>query len=400
MPIYEYKALDRDSKELSGLITADSPGEARRRLRAQKLYVVDLHEAKEKVHLHLPRVIRGKSRYELALLTRQFATLMSTGLPVVEALSALIEQTESRALKRTLIDVRQRITEGGSLTEALSAHPRFFDSLYISMVRAGESAGNLDIVLGRLSDYLARQNRVRSRLATALTYPIIVAVIGTIVVIFLLSFVLPKIARVLEEQRKVLPLPTEILIGCSRWLADYWWLVLAIITVVIFLLRGMLSTERGRYLWDAMKLRLPLFGTLLRKQAVSHFSNTLSSLLATGVPVLDALKVVKDVVNNRPLGDSIEEIRRGIMEGTDISTPIKRSKIFPPVLGYMVAVGEESGRLEEMLSRLSEAYEEEIEMTSQRLISVIEPLIIIALGSVVAFIAVSILLPILKASKL
>jgi len=399
MPIYEYKALDAGSKTLAGTVTADSPSDARRKLRDQDLYVTELREVRQDAG-RSTGLLKTKPNYELALLTRQFATLLSTGLPIVEALAALVEQTDSRKLQRALRDVRQRVTEGTSLPDALAAHPRFFDNLYVSMVRAGESGGNLDTVLARLADYLSRQNRVRSRLATALTYPAIVATLGLTVVVFLLTFVLPKIVTALQEQGKALPLPTEIMMTASRVLAGYWWLIAGIVAAVVIASRGALASERGRYLWDAFKLRMPLFGPLIRKQSASHFSSTLSSLLAAGIPALEALKVVKDVVANRVLAQAIEDVRKSVMEGTNISTPIKKSKVFPPIVGYMIAVGEESGKLEDMLSRLSEAYEEEIEMSSQRLISVLEPLVIVVLGAFVAFVAVSILLPILKAAKL
>jgi general secretion pathway protein F len=294
------------------------------------------------------------------------------------------------------MDVRERVSQGVAFSDALGAHPRLFNELYVNMVRAGEASGALDKILFRLADYLHAARRMQSKIVTALTYPIIMLVIGTVVVVALMAFVVPKITDVLLKQKATLPLPTEILMAVSGAVRSYWWLGILAVAAVWFTLNRVRKTKPGRLWMDTMLLRIPVVGPLLRKSAVSRFALTFATLLESGLPVLECVAVVKRVVNNQLIANVLDDVQRKIAEGADIATPMKQSKVFPPVVGYMIAVGEESGRLEELLKRISSAYDEEIEIAAQRLTSLLEPIMIVVLALIVGFIVLSILLPILE----
>lgn len=402
MPVFNYKALKEDGAAEAGVVDADSPKEARLKLKAKKLHVTELGSISEgtagpkRTHFTL---FRRRRRQEIAVLTRQLATLLSSGIPIMGAMTAVIEQAENVTLKGVLLDIRDRIAQGTTFSDALALHPFYFGDLYCNMVKAGEASGALDKVLFRIADYLHAQARLQAKMVAALTYPIIMVIIGTGVVFVLLKWVVPQILAVLERQSKALPLTTEILLKVSGFISGYWW-VFVIVGIGLWLAyKRLVRTEEGRYWVDSKLLATPVLGTLLRKSAISRFSVTLATLLESGLPVLDALQVVSRIVNNAVLAKAIEVIRAKIAEGADISTPLKQSKVFPPVVGYMIAVGEESGHLEELLKRVAQAYDEEVEIAAQKLTSLLEPVLIVCMAGVVAFIVLSILLPILQMSR-
>jgi general secretion pathway protein F len=272
----------------------------------------------------------------------------------------------------------------------------------VNMVRAGEAAGNLDKVMFRVADFLQASHRMKAKIMAAMTYPIIMLVIGGLVVTILMTFVVPQILDVIQKQGQSegLPLPTEILVAISGIFENYWWLMLAGLVGGGIGWSQLLRTPAGRLWWDTNKLKIPLLGNLMRKGAVARFALTFATLLESGLPVLDALGVVKRVVNNQYLAETLEMVRTKIAEGADIATPLKTSKVFPPVVGYMIAVGEEGGRLEELLRRIAEAYEEEVELAAQKMTSMLEPIMIVVMAVVVGFIILSVLLPILEMSNM
>ncbi len=400
MPVYEYKAYNEAGQVKTGICDADSPREAREKLRRDKFHVLQLTTIQQVTEA--PRfsvsgfVKRKKKTGELAMVTRQFATLLESGIPMTEALKALSEQIQNRDLETVFRDVREKISSGGSLAESMGHHPRFFDDLYCNMIKAGEAAGNVDAVLKRLSDFLLKQNRLRNKVGAALMYPIIMVGVGAIVISVLMIFVVPKIVGMIKARGQDLPLPTQMLIGLSSFLTDYWILIGLGILGTVLGLSAYRRTADGRYNIDKFLLRLPIFGDLFTKQAISRFATTLAALLKSGVPVLEALMIVKNVVNNAVIARVLDDVHNRIMEGADISTPLKNSKIFPPAVGYMVAVGEQSGRLEEILDKLAETYDEEIDFAVQRMTAVLEPVLILGMALVVAFIVISILLPLLQ----
>ena len=333
---------------------------------------------------------------ELAITTRQFSTLLSSGVHLSEALTALVEQVGDAKFEIVFRDVREKIVGGTGLADALSYHPHYFSDLYVNMVRAGEASGSLDEVLNRLADYLQAQASLRGKVAAALTYPAIMVVVGVGVVVFLMSYVVPKITEILLEKDNVLPLPTVILIHVSEFMKTFWWVILLGVLAAIVGLRLVLATEKGRLAFDTTMLQVPVIGNLFKKQAISRFAVTFSTLLKSGLPALESLTIVAQVVNNARLALIIGEVRDRILEGADIATPIKRSKVFPPMIGYMVAVGEQSGQLEDILDRIADSYEEEIDLAVQRMTAMVEPVIIIFLAVVVGFIIMAVLLPLLQ----
>ncbi len=402
MPIYEYKAVKTDGSTVTGILDADTAKDARSNLRGKHLHVTEIRVVtdvgQETRRRRLPRIFMRKHRGEIALVTRQLATMLRAGIPLAQSLSALVEQAGSRDIEAILRDTREKVTQGTGLAEALAFHPSYFSELYVNMVRAGEASGTLDAVLSRLADYGQQQNRLRGKVKAALTYPTVMIIFGVLVVLLLTGFVVPRIVEVLKSAKRdaVLPLPTQILMSFSTFLTSYWWLLIALVATVIILIRLLLRDERYRFAWDRMKLRLPIVGELLAKQSVSRFAVTLSTLLKSGIPALQALAIVKNVVENRVMKKVVQEVHDRILEGTDIATPLKKSGIFPPVVGYMVSIGEQSGQLEEILDRVAEAYDEEIELTIQKVTSLIEPVLIIFLAVAVGFVIISVLLPILQ----
>ena len=313
-----------------------------------------------------------------------------------EALNVLVEQIEEKRLEVIFRDIRERIVAGAGLADALSLHPSVFSDLYINMVRAGEASGNLDEILYSLSDYLQKQASLRGKLAAALTYPAIMMAVGLAVVVFLMTFVVPKITEMLVQKDNALPWATEVLIMISNAFKAYWLVGIGALLAFLIFLEGLKKTEKGRFAYDRMLLRIPVLGTLLQRSAISRFTVTLSTLLRSGLPALDSLNIVGKVVNNAVMSKTISEIADRIVEGADISTPLKKSPLFPPMVGYMIAVGEQSGELESVLNRISETYEEEIELAIQKLTAMIEPIIIVLLAVVVSFIILAVLLPLLQ----
>jgi len=403
MPVFEYKAFSSRGANRAGIIDADSPREARIKLRRDDLHVVKLkqiEEVKKKSRLSVENLFSKKKKIgELAMVTRQFATLMQAGIPMAESMKALIQQIENKKLEAVFRDVREKVTQGISLADALSQHPRYFTHLYVNMVKAGEASGNLDGVLMKLAQYLLKQNRIRNKVQAALMYPIIMVVIGTMVVSLLMTVVVPKLITLIEAKKAALPLPTQILSSISEFLELYWYFIPLILLAIFFSLQWIRTTEKGKYSTDSLLLKMPIFGDLFKKQAISRFSITLATLLKSGVPVLEALVIVKNIVENAVVGGVLQDVHRNILEGTDISSPLKKSGVFPPAVGYMIAVGEQSGELEEILETLAEAYDEEIEIATQKMTALLEPVLIVCMAGIVAFIVLSIILPMLELSE-
>jgi general secretion pathway protein F len=325
---------------------------------------------------------------------------LKAGIPLAQAMSALIDQCDIPDLEAAFRDIREKITGGLSFAEALAYHPEYFGDLFVNMVKAGEASGNLDAVLHRLADYLQKQAALRNKISAALAYPIVMMCVGVAIVIVLMTFVVPKIMKVVEQSKQQLPLMTRVLKGGADFLGQWWLLIFAVATALALTHRLLMRRENYRYAVDAFKLKIPVFGDLFRKSAVSRFAVSMSTLLKSGVPVLEALTIVKDIVHNAVIAKVIDTVHDRIIEGTDIATPIKKSGVFPPVVGYMIAVGEQSGQLDELLDRIAEAYDEEVEVQTQKVTSLLEPILIVAMALVVGFIVLAIMQPILKISDI
>jgi general secretion pathway protein F len=403
VPVFAYRGLTADGRNVRGVLDADSARTARARLRRDGVFPTDVAEETRGALSGRARslTVTGRVRpTDLAIVTRQLATLIAAGLPVVEALAAVCEQTDRPQLARALSQVRERVTQGSPLAEAMEEHAALFPPLYTGMVRVGESAGALDVVLERLAVYTEAQARLRSKVRTALAYPLLMSIVAIGILTFLLGFVVPKVTRIFEEQHQALPLPTRILLGISAAVADYWWVAVGLVAVGI--VAAILAMRRPAYrLWlDRRILILPVAGPVITRVAVARFARTLATLLQSGIPLLSALEVAGGVIANRALVAAVEDARQAIREGQSIAPPLRRAGIFPPLLIHMVAVGERSGELESMLGKVADAYEQEVESILATLTAVLEPAMIVLMGGIVLFIVLAILLPIFEINSL
>ena len=330
--------------------------------------------------------------------TRQLATLVSAGVPLVEALSALVEQTEHRALKGVFGQVRDRVNEGAALADALLS-TRQFDNLYVSMVRAGEASGALDAVLARVADYLEDQVRLSSRVTSILTYPLFMLGFAVVVVGVLVSVVLPQITELLLSQDLELPWYTAVIISGSDVVRGYWWLMLIAAIALFFAYRAFGRTESGRGVLDRFWLRVPVLGRVIRFLAIARFTRTMGSLLASGVNIVQALNISRHVANNSVFEAAADDAREAILEGAALAVPLRQSGQFPPLVTTMVEVGERSGELENMLIKVADTYEEQVETTVSRLTSLLEPMLILLMVGVVGVIIMAVLMPMLQLTE-
>jgi type II secretion system protein F len=405
MPVYEYKALDKRGKSCKGLIDADSESKARSKLRSGGKYPVTIRESLSRAKSSRQGFFGGSlferiKSDEIHVVTRQLATLIGAGIPLINALASLIEQSANPALKRVLADIRDSVNEGSTLTNALSQHPKLFSNIYINMVRSGEASGSLDVVLERLADFGENQKALQAKFKAALVYPIFMAVIGTGILFFLISYIVPNITRVFMDMERVLPLPTRILILASDLLRSYWWLGALLLIGLFTLIRLFLARESGRRVWDRTKLSFPIIGSVNRKIILARFASTLGSLLNSGVPLITSLQIVSSLVNNQLIGKVIDEAIEKIEKGKSMSSALESSVWFPPLFLQMVSVGEQSGQLETMLDKVAGAYEREVESAIMGMTALIEPIMITAMGAAVGFVVLSILLPIFEMNQM
>lgn len=402
MPTYEYKALAKSGQIKRGLIDADSPKDARDKLRAERIHVVDLKMiSKGKSASKSKTRSAGKIKpMELAMITRQLATLIESDIKLREAISVMIDQIEEKNLQIVFRDLREKITAGTTFADALAQHSQIFGDLYVHMVRAGEAAGNLDGILNQLADYLQKQSRMKGKVSAALAYPIMMTFIGGAVVIFLVTFVVPKIRGAIESQGKELPVPTKMLIFMSDFFINWWWLVLILSVAAIIGFKNFISRPYGRRAFDGFCLNLPIFGMLFKKQSVSRFAVTFATLLQSGLPALESLRIVRNVVDNKVMEETLDEVEKNVIDGNGISLAIRKSDVFPSVVGYMISVGEQSGNLDKVLSKIAVAYDEEVELTTQKVTSLLEPIMIVLLSGVIGFIVLAIIMPIMQMSKM
>lgn len=403
MAVYEYTAVNAKGKQVKGTEEADSPRALRDALKTKGIFLTEAIEAKDKKtssrDVQLPWANRVSSQ-DVALTTRLLATQARAGIPLATSLTALVEQTESAPLKRVLSEVRQDVNEGLALANAMNKHPKVFSPLYINMIRAGESSGNLDLVLQRLAVFLEDQNKLQGKVIGAMIYPILMMFMAGAIVSFLMISVVPKITEVYADQGQALPFITRLLIGISSFIGS--WRVLILIAAIagaFVLFRRWVATEDGRRTWDKLLLKIPVAGNLIRLIALARFSRTLATLLDSGVQLLPAMGIVKNILGNKILVEVVEEARLNIREGESIAVPLKRSGEFPPMMTHMISVGEQTGALEAMLENVAETYENQVDTQIEAMTSLLEPLMIIGMGGSVGFIVFAIISPILQLSQ-
>ena len=400
MPVYEYTALDVKGKKIKGIIDAGNLYAARQRLRDSQVYPIEFREttAGEKEEnlagVSVTNFFTKVKPLDISSMTRQLSTLLAAGLPLVQSLNVLGTQTSQQHLKKVLAQVKDEVNEGASLSQSLSHFSRIFPPFYVNMVRAGEASGTLNLVLERLAEFSERQQALRQKVKAAMMYPAIILVVGLLMMFYLVTNVVPEITKVYEEMHQALPFVTVVLIAASGFFKTFWWAIFLMAVMGAVCARyAIAKTEKGRFLWDSTMIRMPLIGQLTRKLAVARFSRTLGTLLQSGVPLLTALGIVRNVINNSLIGNAIQEAAQEVEEGQSLSGPLAGSGLFPPIATEMIAVGEQSGNLETMLYRISDAYEKEVETSISLVTSVMEPVMIIIMGVVVGFIVISVLLP-------
>lgn len=407
MPIFEYIGIDSKGKRSQGTLDAENERAVRMKLRRMGVFPTTIAvegKMQKKVGLgagvDVSKYFQRIKIQDVAVMTRQLATLIGAGIPLVEALNALVEQLENPKLKAIIARAREKVTEGSKLSDSLRGHPKVFTDVYVNMVAAGESSGALETVLSRLAEFTEGQSRLRSKVIGAMVYPVIMAIVGVILMIFLLTNVVPQVAQLISESGKTLPLPTRILMAVSGSMVDFWYVYLIIVPLIVYGVRRYLKTPNGKAWWDRKVLKLPLFGKLSRMVIIARFSRTLATLLSSGVPLLAAMDIVRNIVTNTKLRAVVEQTRDNVREGQSIAEPLRRSGEFPPLVTHMIAVGEKTGELEKMLERIADTYEGEVENTVSALTTILEPVMILVMAGVVGFIVLSIMLPMLQLQQI
>jgi general secretion pathway protein F len=406
MSVFEYVALDEKGRQRKGFVDAPGIAAARQKLREENVYPVEINQASDRKEPSLAGVFKMNiwervSANDVAIFTRQLSTLLGAGMPLVPSLSILMKQASNPLLKKSLAQIREQVNEGKSLTESMSCFPQIFPPFYLNMVRAGEASGTINLVLERLADFSENQQTLINKVRSALAYPVIMFFMGSAVIFILMAFVVPKITGIFADMNQTLPLITIILITISNFLKSFWWLILILLGAGAAAFKYMTTgTEAGKRQWDNAKLKIPVWGQVNRKIAIARFSRTLATLLQSGVPLLSAMEIVRNVVNNIIIGEAISKASKDLEEGKGLSGPLTQSGIFPPLVIEMIAVGEQSGTLERMLNRIATAYETEAQSDIMIMTSLLEPVMILVMGLGVGFIVVSILLPIFEMNQL
>jgi len=395
MPHFQYSAMDASGRTIGGRLEAESLDAVRSKLSDLRYHVLNIRESRERSSLleKLNSMQKVKLR-ELVVFSRQFATMIDAGLSVVKCLDILQQQCKDPKLRDVIGQVKHDVGSGASLTDAMSRHPRVFSSLYVNMIRSAEAGGILDLVLDRLAAFLEKEQEVRSKVKSAMMYPAVVLCFAVLMLIALLMFVLPRFKEIFDSMQLELPLTTYVLLNFSGFTRSYWYLWLIGFVALIVGYKLFAATARGAYQIDRLKLHIPIMGDLMLKTAVSRFARTFGTLISSGVPVLRALEIVVDTSGNLVVSDAIAQAKASVKEGEKISTPLFATKLFPLMVTQMIAVGEETGRLDQMLSKVSDFYDEEVDATLKGLTSLIEPLMIVGLGGIVGFVAVSVITPI------
>lgn len=400
MTDFFYQATDRTGQLIEGNVDAPDFRAAVQRVRNLNYLPIQVSEQRPKqnllLNLKIPsfRFFPVISQKDLLGITQQLATLISSGLTLDKSLSILVKLSEKKELRETLTEIQKRVHGGSTFADALAQYPQVFSRLYINMVRAGEAGGILGTVMLRLAGFLEKSHELKNNIQSALVYPILLTLVGGGAVVVLMTLVIPKFADIFGDMGQTLPLPTQLLLMLSGFISNYWWALLLLFFGAIAAFRMYLKSEKGKYQWDSLMLKLPLLGSLIQKIEVSRFSRTLSTLLSSGVPILQAFSIVSSILNNSVVVAAMEGLHKGLKGGKGIAAPLQQTTVFPPMAVHMIAVGEETGTLGEMLTKVADTYDKEVEQSIKGLISLIEPLMILLMGAVIGFIVISMLMAI------
>jgi len=407
MPEYLYEALDKGGKQVRGIIEAPTEDSIIEKLRGMGYYPlrVNVHrkKASELDILALPGlkfIFHRVKRKHVMTFTRQLATLIDAGLPILRSLRILEEQVESAVFKDIIAKIAKDIEGGSTLSDAMGKYPKVFDNLYVAMVRAGEIGGVLEAVLNRIAEFLEKRQAMIGKVRSAMMYPTVVMVIATIIVGFILIKIIPRFVDIFKQLGADLPTPTLILVNVSTAVTDHFIAVGLGVAAIVFIIRQINRTRGGKFFFDTVKLKLPVFGVIFLKLGIVRFASTLSTLINAGVPILQAIDIVRETSGNEVISRAMEQVYNSIKDGETIHEPMREAKIFPPLVCHMVAVGEETGAIDQMLSKVAEAYEREVDDTINALTSIIEPVLIVILGVIVGAIVICLYLPLFTIPKI
>lgn len=413
MAVFEYNGLTASGKKKSGIIDAENPDAAQDDLKQKGIFPTSIlriesgagriktkKEIQSKKAFHLPPLFSSVKSSEITMITRQLATLLTAGFPLLKAVATLVPQARTKAFKRVLSRVKDAIEEGNSFAEALGAHPQVFSAVYINMVKAGEASGTLEVVLERLADFSEKREDTKKKVQASLAYPVFMAVIGFLVLVFLLTFIVPNITKIFTDMNHELPMPTQILLGISSMVKAWWWLIIPAPFLALLCLYGIRRTDKGGRILDRIILSLPVSGSLTRQLIASRFSRTLGSLLDNGVPLLTALDITKTISGNRVIAELIEKSADTVEQGGSLGSVLEKNSAFPDLAAQMIKVGEKSGEMEKMLEKSAELFERNVQTAITAATSIIEPLIILIMGVVIGFIILAVCLPIFEINQL
>ncbi len=399
---FQYKVKDRAGKLVEGSLEAENAQLVVSKLRSMGYVPIEIQQ-QSGVNVHKELKLPGFDRIKLkdvAVFSRQFATMINSGLSLLRSLYILAEQTESKPLAEVVNQVRMDVERGASLSQALAKHPKAFNRLYVAMVRAGEVGGALDSVLMRLAETIEKQVELRRKVRSAMTYPTVVAALVLLIVTAMLLFVIPMFENIYKELGGTLPAPTQLLINVSKICRKFWYVIFFGEAGAAFFFRRWINSEEGRKRWDAIKLRVPVFGKLVRKTALARFSRTLAALVRSGVPILESLEIVADTSGNHVVAEAVRDTSAAVKGGDPLSKRLEQHPVFPPMVVQMMAVGEETGALDEMLDKIADFYDQEVEATVDALTSLIEPILIVVMGVCVGGMIISLYLPMFNIIKL
>jgi general secretion pathway protein F len=395
VPIFSYTATTMEGSVIEGVIEAAEEESAVEKLKNTGVIPLKLAAPKEE---SVGRFWRRSAKGDVLTFTTEISALLSAGLPLDRSLNILADISESKEMKSVIQSILKSIREGSAFSDALQRHPKIFSKLYVSMIRAGEVGGVLDVVLDKLGEFLETSKELKDHVISAMVYPVILVVTGGASIIVLLTFVLPRFTVIFAELGSALPLPTQILLSFSNALKSYWWLVLLALVAGWFLFRSYVKSSSGRYRWDAFKLKMA--GDVIRKLETARFCRTLGTLIKSGVPLLQALNNAKEVLTNQVIASAIDSVSKGTKEGKGIAVPLSETRVFPPLALSMIKVGEETGQLDTMLLKVATTYEKGLREALKRFMSLLEPLMILTMGLVIGFIVVSMLMAIFSITDL
>ena len=401
MPIFSYTAVDARGKQANGKVDAADQNDAIAQIRQQGLYPQRLDEARDDTKVvaeDKPKAKKGGGKVKsktLTLFTRQLATLIEAGLPLLRSLNTLARQERNAIMRTVMAQLGEAVESGGTFSEALAQHPRIFDKLYVNMVKAGELGGVLEIVLTRLSEFQEKSQKIKGKVVSAMVYPVVVLVIAAAILTFLLIFIVPKFQQIFQDALPGKPLPaiTLFVIGCSHMLVDQWYIVVGTIVLCVVGYKALSSTTAGIAFLDRIALKIPVFGDLTSKTAISRFARTLGTLISSGVPILQALNITRDTAGNTVVANAINKIHDSVKEGESVVGPMEASGVFPPMVTSMVQVGEETGQLPDMLVKVADVYEAEVDNVVSGLTSILEPIMIVMLAVIVGTIVIALFMP-------